>query len=530
MKRNKKDIKPLPDDIASLKEIIREERFKYRMMEEKLLILQSRFFARKTEKLSKEDDEQGRLFDEAEEWGDKASTEESQDKEEVQEEEIVIKEHSRKKKGRKPIPENLPREEVVHDLTDEEKQCACCNEKRPLLGEEVTEELDIIPAQIKVLKHVRKKYGPCKCAGSKENNEKPIIIASKPARIIPGSIASAGLLAYVLTNKFVDALPFYRQEKIFKRINVEVSRATMSNWTISTARACGDLIDLLWELVRESPLIQMDETTLQVINEPDKSINSKSYMWVTLGYLDGKKIVLFHYHSSRRKEVVSNLLKNYSGYLQTDGYAGYNEVGARPGMFHVGCFAHARRYFMDAKKVHKKKSSADMAISFIRDIYRIEKKLRAKLDEEEISSEDFVLQRRKEVEPVLEKFHKWLLKKVVEVVPGSLLGKAINYTLNEWNKLIRYLDLEILTPDNNRSENAIRPFVIGRKNWLFSNNPRGAHSSATIYSLIETAKANGLEPYRYLRYIFTKIPLAKSRDDLIKLLPMNLTPDDLYKV
>jgi transposase len=256
---------------------------------------------------------------------------------------ITVPEHKRKKKGRKPLPKDLPREEVVHDLSDEEKRCPCCNTERPCIGEKTSENLDIIPAQIKVIKHIYPKYGPCSCEEFKENEISEVV--QKPAipRIIPKSIVSPGLLAHILISKFADALPFYRQEKIFARIGVDIPRATMCNWTIHASGTCSRLLELLWEDLLNGPLIQMDETSLQVLKEPDKSPDSKSYMWVTVGYPEVGRVILFHYHPCRKQRIPFELLKNYQGFLQTDGYDGYNAVSELPGITHVGCCAHARR-------------------------------------------------------------------------------------------------------------------------------------------------------------------------------------------
>jgi len=207
--------------------------------------------------------------------------------------------------------------------------------------------------------------------------------------------------------------------------------------------------------------------------------------------------------------------------LQTDGYKGYNEVCKDDGIIHVGCFAHARRYFHDAFKLNKKSEIVKKGINYIQKIYKIEKTLRG----ENLFPDKFIEKRKKQALPILDDFHMWLNEKINLVAPESKTGKALQYTLNEWEKLIKYLDASFITPDNNAAERAIRPFVIGRKNWLFSNTPRGAHASAAIYSLVESAKANNLEPYRYLRYLFTHLPEASSKDELKQLLPNHIQSD-----
>jgi transposase len=517
------ELDKLPDDTAVLKNIIKEQLFKYQVMEEKYLTLRNKFFARSSEKLSKEDQNQLRLFNEAELGY--IEEESIEDRKNDEDSDIKVKSYTRKKKGRKPIPADIPREEVIHDLPDEEKKCSCCGKERPQIGSEDSEELDIIPAEIKVIKHKRLKYGACKCEESQKQEEKQVITAKAPKRLLPGSIASYGLLAFIFAGKFCDHLPFYRQEKQFLRIGIDISRKNMCNWAIKASRKCQDLLNLLLEEIRGGPLIQMDETTLQVIDEPGKSVSSKSYMWVTVGYTkDLNPIVVYHYHPTRSGDIPYELLKDYSGYLQTDGYSGYNKIGIKPGVIHVGCWAHARRYFYEAEKISKNSKSAKQGLSYITSLYRIEKELRTK----NMSDEDFAIKRKEKANEIFEKFYTWLTKKVNQIPPETKLGKAVNYTLSEWEKLTRYTGFWFLTPDNNYCENKIRPFVLGRKNWLFSNTPLGAHASAAIYSLIETAKANDLEPYRYLRYIFKKLPEVKSSDELRYLLPMNVSVDQLF--
>ena len=535
------DIKQLPDDPEKLKNIIsdiiselslqhediihdyenklKEEKFRYQILEEKFKILRSKFFKSRSEKLSDEEKLQMRLFNETEEGVDSEEPEESGSADK-----IIVKGYTRGKRGRKPLPDDLPREEVIHDLSDEEKQCPCCGEARPAIGKEETEELDIIPAQIKVIKHIRMKYGPCACGEFLEKEIPEVKIAPMPLRMIPQSIVSPGLLAYILTSKFVDALPFYRQTKMFERINVDISRATMCNWAILAAQRCIDLISIMREEIRSGPLIQMDETTVQVLKEPGREPTAKSYMWVTVGYPQpDKPVILFDYRPTRSQNIPLDLLKGYEGYLQTDGYGGYNAAGNVPGIIHIGCFAHARRYFHDAFTLNKKSNTAQRGLSYIQKLYKVEHDLRDK----KLLPEDFAKQRRILAEPVLNEFHNWLNVQKEAITPESKLGKAIHYSLNEWHKLIRYLDAPFLRPDNNAVEQSIRPFVIGRKNWLFSNTPRGAESSAVIYSLVQTARANNIEPYHYLRFLFTYLPAASSVEDLMKLLPTNIQPDNI---
>ena len=521
----------LPDDPNLLKQLIidlsskhekelQKERRKYLTTYEELMSLRRLYFGKKSEKLTPYDKEQMVLFNEAE-----AGAEEGEENKDISASVSTVKSHTRKKPGRKPLSPDIPRVEVVHDLSEEEKKCPCCGEKRPVIGKEDTEELDIVPARITVIKHVRMKYGPCSCEGFLHKEISEVNTAKMPERMIPGSIASSGLLAYVLTSKFVDSLPFYRQEKMFGRINAEISRATMCNWTISVADRCKELVNLMEEEIRKGPLIHMDETTVQVLKEPERKAEAKSYMWVSVGYPSGDKsrpLILYRYHPTRSQDIPAEFLKDYKGYLQTDGYKGYNKAGDRKDIVHSGCFAHARRYFYEAMKQNKKSKAAHKGLSYIQKLYTIESDLRGR----KLPDDEFILKRKQMVIPVLDEFHNWL-KSQNGILPESKTGKAIQYTLSEWNRLTKYLEHHLMTPDNNAVENAIRPFVIGRKNWLFSNTPRGAHSSAIIYSLIESAKANDIEPYLYLRHLFINLPRAKSTDEIRKLLPNHLNPDTM---
>lgn len=529
----KVDISSLPDDVQQLKERIKQlsvelqnnkvelhnNKLAYQELEAKYKLAMHRFFGKKSEKLTEEESLQQWLFNEAEDGADEEPQVEVEEEKKDEKEKVSVAAHRRKKRGRKPIPDYLPRKRIEHPLPDEEKRCPCCNKERPRISEKISSEIEYIPARLEVIEHVYPVYGPCSCEEFAAGENPEVIQAPAIPRLIPGSIAGPGLLAHTLASKFVDSLPFYRQEKIFKRIGLEISRATMCNWTMLAAEKCADILDLLWEEIMEADLMQMDETSVQVLKEPGREASSKSYMWVNVGYVKDGTIILFHYHPSRSKKIPLEILKNYKGYLQTDGYAGYNAAGELPGITHVGCWGHSRRKFFEADKVTENPASAHVALSYIRKIYRIEKQLRARDD---LDNDEFVRKRKQKVRPVLERFHKWLLKKSKEIPPKSPVGSAIQYTLGEWQKLIRYLDSWHLTPDNNRAENAIRPFVVGRKNWLFSDIIKGARASAAFYSLVETAKANGIEPLKYLRYLFTKLPTAGTLEEKRALLPHRL--------
>ena len=501
----------MPTDVGELQRLVTNLQKELNILHDELTLLRHKIFGRRSERFSRDELSQQGLFTEAGECKEQPDNEPPQS--------VEVAAHTRAKPGRRPLPPDLPREEVVHDIPEEEKRCSC---GAPLvrIGEEVSEKLDIVPVQLKVIRHIRPKYACKKCEGI--DCEHPVKVAPMPPQIVDKGIATPGLLAYILVSKFCDAIPFNRQERQFARIGIELPRGDFCNWTAQVGRLCDPLMEIFLEEIRSGPIVQMDETRVQVMKEVGRPDTSQSYMWVLRGGPPGKPVHVYRYHPSRSASIPLQYLNGYKGFLQTDGYDGYEEVGDLPGIIHAGCWAHARRKFDEAAKASKSGGSAHEALARIGKMYTAERELRAL----QLKPEDFMEKRKARVLPILAAFKEWLESKEDQLVPSSHLGKAVSYTLKEWPKLIRYLDSPYLTPDTNLIENAIRPFVIGRKNWLFSGSPVGAHASATLYSLIETAKANGIEPYRYLRYIFAKLPLAKSREDFEKLTPQNLDPEE----
>jgi transposase len=387
------------------------------------------------------------------------------------------------------------------------------------IGEETSERLDIIPARIQVIRDIRPKYA-CRCCEGVEDEGPTVSIAPPPAYLIPKGIATAGLLAHVLTAKFADALPFYRQAKQFERIGVELSRTTLCGWALQVAERCEPVLELLGQEVRAGPVVRCDETTVQVLDEPDRPASAKSYMWVFHGGPPDRPAIEYRYHPTRAGQVASDYLANYRGCVQTDGFSGYGFLDTQPGVTHVGCWAHARRKFVEAAQVAKG-GSAGVAVATIGKLYAIERQAK----DQDLSPEALVQLRRERAQPILDEFKTWLDRRATQVAPKSLLGRALRYTLGQWSRLVAYRDHPFLTPDNNLAENAIRPFVVGRKNWLFSGTAEGAAASAAIYSLIETAKANRLDPFRYLSHLFERLPLATTTDEYRSLLPQHLSPE-----
>ncbi len=481
-------------------------------LREQLNLLFHKRFGSSSEKLTA----QMRLFDEAEQ----DSIEEDGEKDDSQlTDETTVKPHTRKKPGRKPLPEFLPRIEIIHDIPESQKLCPHDGTALKVIGEETSEQLDIIPAKVQVLRHVRLKYG-CPCC------ETGVKTAALPKQPIPKSMASPGLLAHIATAKYVDALPLYRMENILQRFDIDIPRATMANWMIKLSELITPLMNLLRERMLGLDYLQMDETTVQVLNEKGKEAQSKSYMWVQRGGPPDKPIILFDYAPTRGSSVPVSLLDGFAGTLQTDGYEGYNAVVKSNQLRQAGCWAHARRKFDEAVKSQGKKgkakaSRARAGLSFIQKLYRIEQSTK------DMTSDERTDYRQQHALPLLGEIRQWLDNSLPLVPPTSMTGKALNYLHGQWQKLILYTGDGRIHIDNNLAENAIRPFTLGRKNWLFSQSVKGARASASLYSLIETAKANQLEPYHYLKHVFKELPRASSLEAIESLLPFNLTMEKL---
>lgn len=422
---------------------------------------------------------------------------------------------ARRKPVRKPLPAHLPRVVKIYELPLEQRQCDCgctlCE-----IGEEISEQLEMIPAQFQVIRHVRKKYA---CKGCEDT----VRTAEKPAQMLPKGNASAATLAAVITHKYQDGMPLYRQSQIFERMDIALSRQTLSGWVLGAAQRLTPFAAHLHATLLQGTLIHMDETVVQVLHEPDKpekAAQSQSYMWVRRGGPPGKPVVLFDYDSSRSSAVPLRLLEGYEGALMTDGYEGYNAVVKANKLTHVCCMVHLRRKFTEAQKALPAKTRnarIEMALSYIAKLYAIERQY------EESDSNTRHQARQEQSKPLLEKFKIWLDKTQEEVLPKGKLGEAIQYAQKYWGKLTRYIESGDWPIDNNVAENAIRPFVVGRKAWLFSNTANGAHASATLYSIIETAKANGHEPYHYLRWLFETLPLT-DESDMESLMPWAVSP------
>jgi transposase len=486
--------------IEDHKHIIEEQQKLLKLMEEKLRLARQKRFGASSEKLPF----QGDFFDEAElevALGDIERQIEEQEKSKP-----------KRRKPREGFSDKLPRIRVEFPLSEAEKAGAS-----QTFFAKVKEELDIIPAQARVIE-----YWQEKAVFDEPDGSQRIEAASRPVHPLGKCIASVQLLAYLLVAKYADALPLYRLEKIFKRYGATISRTTMANWIIGLDGVFRPLIDLIRTHQVSGNYLQGDETRLQVLKETGKVATSDKWMWVVRGGPPGQPAVLFDYDASRGEEVALRLFKDFQGVLQVDGCASYNRVCRENALTRIGCWDHARRKFVEAsqamptQKKGSKVSKADVALSKIRKLYAIEKRI------ESLDPEQKRQQRQALSLPVLEEFKNWLEKNSRRVVKDSLTWKAIHYTLNQWDTLVGYCEDGQLHISNALAENAIRPFAVGRRNWLFADTPRGARASATVYSLIETAKANGIEPYDYLLHVLKHIASADTLEKLEALLPWNM--------
>ena len=490
-------------------QIISQHESRIKILEEALRYARNKRFAPSSE----QSERQGNLFDEAE----------LEATAEVSEPELTILPVKKKEKtGRKPFSKSLPRTQIFIDLTEEEKAGAV-----ELFYTKVREELDIIPAKVQILEYFQQK---AVFASTDDKDSRSIIVAEMPKHPLAKSMGSINLMAHVIISKYADGLPLYRMEGILSRYGGDISRATLANWMIKLSSELQPLINLMREHQISGDIIQMDETVLKVLKEPGLSPVSNKYMWVSRGGPPEQVSVLFEYDPSRKKEVPLRLLDDFCGYLQTDGYSGYNAVCVQNNATSVGCWDHARRKFKDAQdaqpknKKGQKLSKADMALAQINKLYHIERTIKEACADEKREI------RQKESIPVLEKLREWIDNNIGKVPHDSLTGKALTYANNQWDKLIVYCDDGRLNISNVLAENAIRPFVIGRKAWLFSDTPKGAKASSVHYSLIETAKVNNLEPYSYLVYVLNKLPYADTVEKLEALLPWNFKKSGLGDV
>ena len=393
-----------------------------------------------------------------------------------------------KSKGRRIDTSKLLRERVVHDIAEEAKCCKGCQTELVKIGEEVSEQLELIPGVIKVVEHVRIKYAcrPCE----------KITTAQKPAAPVPKCLAGASLLTEVILGKYERHIPMYRQSKILLSQGIDIPDNTLVNWALSVYEVMTPIEKVFWEQPKITRVMQADDTGVKMLQT-----NKKGFMWCYRGCDPGNTYVLFAYNDSRASRVPLEHLKDFNeGILQTDGYSGFNELRLNPKIIGVGCFAHCRRKFVDVIKVSGTTTGkAHEALKIIGQLYAIEKAAAT------LSHAERYALRQKEAKPIIESFHNWLKISAEKVGTKSKLSQAINYALNQWKYLSAYVDHGEVEIDNNWVENEIRPFALGRKNWMFVGNKRGADAAALFYSLIQTCKLNKIEPRKYFNYVLNHV-------------------------
>jgi transposase len=425
---------------------------------------------------------------------------------EVEVKEVTISEHKRvevKKKakqhpGRNPLPANLRREVITLEPSEDVTDCI-------RIGEEVTEVLEVSPSEFYVKQYVRPKYA--------RKNQEGVAIAALPNRVINKGMAGASVLAMLIIAKFIDHLPIHRQIAIFKRIGVELNYNTVLEWGNESLKVLTPLYDLLKRKVLASNYIQADETGMKVLDKEKKGHSHQGYLWAYRSVLEN--LVLFEYQPGRGKAGPAEMLKKFIGFLQTDGYGGYDQFKARAYITIMHCMAHARRYFTEA--MMNDKARAEFALGLIQKLYAIEREIKGLAIEERYKA------RQERSVPILGEINSWMIEQYKQVTPKSAIGKALEYSMKRWKELSLYVSDGRLEIDNNPVENAIRPIALGRKNYLFAGSHESAQRIAMIYSLLGTCKAHGVDPLQWLTFVLKEIP-NRNVNNLEDLLPQNFKP------
>lgn len=499
--------------IAQLEALLSERDRRIRLLEEALRLMRVEKYGASRERLGEAPGQRG-LFNEAEaalEVIEAVGMEPELSATPLRDDKTLAK-----SPGRKALPAHLQRIEVRHEVPAIERICGCGLVLQEI-GAETSEQLDIIPAKIQVIRHVRPKYACGRCHTG-------VKIMPVPAQILPRSNVSPRFLAHLITSKFVDGLPFYRLQTVLARHEVAMPRGTQAAVTINAHLPVVPLLNLMDERMRASGYVRIDETPLQVLKSDASS--TQHWMWVRVAGPPGQRLILFDHDPSRSAQAAARLLDGACGYVQSDGYAAYDAVAASLQLTHVGCFAHARRRFFEAVQAlptseQKKNTAAHEIVRRIDALYAIER------DIKHLTDEDRRHARQTRSVPLLDSLHMFAQSLQTQTLTSGKLGEALAYLNRQWTKLIRYVDDGRLAIDTNLAENAIRPFARGRRAWLFADTVKGAKASAAFFSLVETAKANGLEPYAYLCRLFERVPHAKTVEDFEALLPFstfNLSP------
>jgi transposase len=453
--------------------------------ESQLLALIDRFrrgaFAQKRERFEGNKDQMALPF------GTDAACQQDQKEHFEQKIEYTRKKQASAHPGRVALPGHLPVEEVEIRPEGDLSGMVC-------IGKEVTEELDYIPGSYIIRRYIRYKYAP-----KDKNSDSGVLIGALPDRVIDKGIPGAGLLASILTDKYQDHLPLYRQLQRFKRENIKIAASTIDGWVKRTLERLEPLYDCLLEDTRAMGYLQADETTIKVMDGTKKGACHLGYYWVYHNPLE--KTVLFDYQPTRGAKAAENLLKGFKGYLQTDGYATYKKLGKQEGVTHLACWAHARREFFDAQP--NDKNRAGTALDFIQQLYAVERKAK----ENNLEPEAIKKLRLDDSLPVINKMSEWMKEQLKDpsVLPGSVIGKAVRYSAERWDELSNYLYDGRLEIDNNQIENAIRPVALGRKNYLFAGSHKAAERAAMLYSFFAICKKHEVNPYQWLKYTLQNI-------------------------
>ncbi len=431
-------------------------------------------------------------------------------------EDIIRKPHKKKKRSTKEMYKNLEVVEKIYELPKEELVCPKCDSEMTFMRWRIKNEIEIVPAQVKLIVHKEAVYVCKEC--DKNGIEGSFKYAKSVPSLIEKSLVSPSLMAWIMNQKFCLALPLYRQEQELKRMGANLSRKTMSNWTIAGAKLLKPLYDALHQNLLARSILHADETVLEVLNLPDRDKPLDAYMWVyRTSRLEGQPIILYDYEEGRSGDYAVAFLKGFSGYLHCDGWGGYNKVEH---IKRVGCLVHLRRYFLNALEVQedKKDYSTDAGKGFllIEKIFKAERVNPDKPSEKTKYTEAEIAEIRKTVQPqLLKDFFDFCEEYQGKGLPKNLTGIAVNHALNQKDTFMTFLEDPKLELSNNAAERAVKPFVIGRKNFLFCNTPNGANSSAVIFSIIETAKENGLKPFEYLEFLFENIRLGNDVAELV---------------
>ena len=488
------DVSQLPTDVATCHQLIQELCATLNEMHRRNQQLEHR-----VEQLcrhqygprSERDPNQPRLFEEPADASSQASAEQNGDGSTIN-----VPAHRRQRRpGRNPIPDHLPRHRLDHDLDESDRACPCCGEQRRRIGEEVSEQLDYIPASLFVWQHVRAKYACKACEGH-------VVLADKPRQPIEKSIAGPGLIAHVIVSKYCDHQPLNRQNKILKRNDVDIARSTQCGWCADSAKLIAPIHERMGELIRESHCVQTDDTPNPVLDPGSGRGKTKTgRFWVYRG--DHRyPYTVFDYTPDRSRDGPTRWLKHYSGYLQADAYSVYDQLfieGTEAGvLIEVACWMHGRRYFYNARD--SAPGLAQIAMAWIGQLYEIEK--RAK----DLEPAERKALRKREAKPILRTFGKWLKQQRDQVLPKDPIGKGVHYVLSNWRAMNRYIYDGELSIDNGASERDIRPIKVGANNWLFSGSDAGGRTAAIHFSIVRTCERHGIDPFAYYRDVLTRLP------------------------